>query len=104
MLLTPIGALTRYYKFVHIYILSATITFETYRKQIKVLFFRCFPSEILGQGVGDKLILRLVAFKLGLREVVTFPKRALQFGTRIANKKEKGSSISSRFKDISING
>ncbi|KAI5634533.1 asparagine synthase domain-containing protein [Phthorimaea operculella] len=60
-------------------------------------WLKCFPSESLGQGVGDKLMLRLVAFHLGLKEVVTFPKRALQFGSRIANKKEKGSDVSKTF-------
>lgn len=60
-------------------------------------FCRCFPSEDLGIGVGDKLMLRLVAFNLGLTEAVILPKRALQFGSRIANKKEKGSDISKTF-------
>ncbi|GBP06025.1 Asparagine synthetase domain-containing protein CG17486 [Eumeta japonica] len=58
---------------------------------------RCFPAENLGSGLGDKLILRLVAFKLGLLNVSTFPKRALQFGSKIANKKEKGSDLSKNF-------
>ncbi|KAJ2953842.1 hypothetical protein O0L34_g1472 [Tuta absoluta] len=65
-------------------------------------WLKCFPSESLGQGVGDKLMLRLVAFHLGLLEVVTFPKRALQFGSRIANKKEKGSDLSKTFIDLEI--
>lgn len=42
-------------------------------------------------------MLRLVALNLGLSDVVLFPKRALQFGSRIANKKEKGSDISKSF-------
>ncbi|XP_063617413.1 asparagine synthetase domain-containing protein CG17486 [Cydia splendana] len=60
-------------------------------------WLKCFPSDDFGPGIGDKLMLRLVAFNLGLRNVVTLPKRALQFGSRIANKKEKGSDLSSRF-------
>ena len=51
----------------------------------------------MGIGIGDKLTLRLVAFSLGLTEAVILPKRALQFGSRIANKKEKGSDISKTF-------
>ncbi|XP_045511748.1 asparagine synthetase domain-containing protein CG17486 isoform X1 [Colias croceus] len=57
-------------------------------------WLRCFPSEHLGMGIGDKLLLRLLATHLGLIKVATLPKRALQFGSRIANKKQKGSDIS----------
>ncbi|XP_047987290.1 asparagine synthetase domain-containing protein CG17486 [Leguminivora glycinivorella] len=60
-------------------------------------WLKCFPNDDFGPGIGDKLMLRLVAFNLGLRNVVILPKRALQFGSRIANKKEKGSDLSSRF-------
>ncbi|CAB3230615.1 unnamed protein product [Arctia plantaginis] len=60
-------------------------------------WLRCFPSEELGVGVGDKLMLRLVALSLGLSDAVLLPKRALQFGSRIANKKEKGSDVSKTF-------
>lgn len=51
----------------------------------------------MGVGVGDKLMLRLVALNLGLSDAVLLPKRALQFGSRIANKKEKGSDVSKTF-------
>ncbi|XP_059049849.1 asparagine synthetase domain-containing protein CG17486 isoform X2 [Achroia grisella] len=60
-------------------------------------WLKCFPNDNLGLGIGDKLMLRLVAFKYGLTGVAILPKRALQFGSRIANKKEKGSDISKTF-------
>jgi asparagine synthetase B (glutamine-hydrolysing) len=42
----------------------------------------------LDAGIGDKLLLRLCAHRLGLGTVCTFKKRALQFGTRIADRKQ----------------
>ncbi|XP_030025056.2 asparagine synthetase domain-containing protein CG17486 isoform X2 [Manduca sexta] len=60
-------------------------------------WLKCFPSDSLGPGVGDKLMLRLIAVNLGLADVALFPKRALQFGSRIANKNEKGSDLSKSF-------
>ncbi|KAH9182163.1 hypothetical protein AeNC1_015862 [Aphanomyces euteiches] len=36
------------------------------------------------RGIGDKLILRIVARQLGLRHCTGLPKQAIQFGTRIA--------------------
>ncbi|XP_044004502.1 asparagine synthetase domain-containing protein 1 [Aphidius gifuensis] len=56
---------------------------------------RCNPSEKMPQGLGDKLLLRLVAYKIGLTNTSTFPKRAFQFGSRIANSKENAKDISS---------
>ena len=41
-------------------------------------------------GMGDKKLLRLAAEKLGLKQVCRLEKRALQFGTRIANKDVSG--------------
>ncbi|GAV61443.1 Asn_synthase domain-containing protein/GATase_7 domain-containing protein [Cephalotus follicularis] len=46
-------------------------------------------------GIGDKKILREVAHLLGLHEAATLPKRAIQFGSRIAresNRKTFGSN------------
>lgn len=60
-------------------------------------WLKCFPSDELVCGFGDKLILRLLSLHLGLTKVVSLPKRALQFGSRIANKKEKGSDLSKTF-------
>lgn len=62
-------------------------------------WLKCFPSKHLGHGLGDKLMLRLVAYNIGLMEVSTFPKRALQFGSRVANKNEKGCDKSFFFRN-----
>ena len=47
-------------------------------------------------GLGDKLILRLVAKKLNLKNAAHFPKRAFQFGSRIANGRENAKDLSNR--------
>lgn len=57
---------------------------------------KCYLSDKLEQGVGDKLLLRLLAFNLGFKYVPFFRKRALQFGSRIANSKENAKDISIR--------
>lgn len=51
----------------------------------------CFDLE---QGIGDKLLLRLCAYKIGLEFPTKLKKRALQFGSRIANKNQNGQDIS----------
>lgn len=45
---------------------------------------RCYPAL----EEGDKLLLRLSAFKLGLIKCCNFRKRALQFGSRIADSRQ----------------
>ncbi|XP_056635530.1 asparagine synthetase domain-containing protein CG17486 isoform X1 [Diorhabda sublineata] len=57
---------------------------------------RSYPSEKVPQGLGDKILLRSLAYHLGLRKAAFLKKRALQFGSRIANNKEVAHEISSR--------
>lgn len=50
-------------------------------------------------GLGDKIILRALAYQLGLPRTAVEPKRAIQFGSRIAKteaRKEKGSHVCDR--------
>ncbi len=59
-------------------------------------------SDAAPPGVGDKLVLRMVAQRLGLHFPAAFPKRAIQFGTRLSHasklaaggKREVGTSLS----------
>ncbi len=53
---------------------------------------KCF--HLLPEGIGDKLLLRLCGFRLGLRNVCWLKKRALQFGSRIADRKQNAKDVS----------
>lgn len=57
---------------------------------------RSYPSEKVPHGFGDKILLRSLAYHLGMRKAAFLKKRALQFGSRIANNKEVAHEISSR--------
>ena len=51
------------------------------------------------RGIGEKILLRGVAYLLGLRDAAVLPKRAIQFGSRIAKiegAREKGSDTCTR--------
>jgi asparagine synthetase B (glutamine-hydrolysing) len=65
--------------------------FVNFAQRLKPLQ-RCFPS--LSEGIGDKLLLRLSAFHLGLTNCSNFKKRALQFGSRIADKRQSAKDVS----------
>ncbi|XP_073835127.1 asparagine synthetase domain-containing protein CG17486 isoform X2 [Musca autumnalis] len=51
----------------------------------------CFLYE---DGVGDKLFLRLFGYRLGLKGTSFLKKRAIQFGSKIANKKDSANDRS----------
>lgn len=56
---------------------------------------KCYHQ--LDPGIGDKLLLRLCGFQLGLKNCCQFKKRALQFGSRIADRKQNAKHASNCF-------
>lgn len=57
---------------------------------------RTLPLSEIPQGIGEKILLRSLAYHLGLKESASLKKRALQFGSRIANPKENAHQVSQR--------
>ena len=51
-------------------------------------------NPLLGRDVGDKFLLREAAKCLGLSQVASFAKRAIQFGSRIAKLEKRGEKAS----------
>ncbi|KNB43643.1 asparagine synthetase domain-containing protein [Blastocystis sp. subtype 4] len=56
---------------------------ENVSRYLHSLDIRTIVDFTLPRGVGDKLILRLIAKRLGLQFASTMSKRAIQFGSRI---------------------
>lgn len=59
---------------------------------------KCYHA--LEQGVGDKLALRLCGYRMGLRNAARLKKRAMQFGSRIADRKQNAKDTSQMLSQI----
>ena len=63
------------------------------------VWHKLLPS--LPRGLGEKLLLRVLCASKGLSSAAALPKRAIQFGSRIAkmeNTREKGGDVCARLK------
>lgn len=52
------------------------------KNQLYGIIYRCYPTDKMPSGLGDKLLLRLLACKLGFQITANFPKKAFQFGSK----------------------